>query len=110
MIDAEPMRRCGSRPLHARITGAPAPSRVKTGMKHTVIALLLSIGLLAPGCAHGGATSGPHQLSNAATLVLVGLAVAGTVALFTAAEEGSPQCTDPLGRCGSYDLPPPESR
>jgi hypothetical protein len=79
-------------------------------MKHTVLALLLSTGFLASGCAHGGAASGPHHMDATTAIVILGVAVAGVALITAAAASGSQECTDPLGRCGSYDLPPPESR
>lgn len=78
-------------------------------MKHTVLGLLLAAGLLAPGCAHGRGSSRAHELNGKATLVLLGVGLAGAALLAAGISSGSQACKDPLGRCGSYDLPPPES-
>jgi hypothetical protein len=78
-------------------------------MKHTVLALALSTGLLASGCAHGGGSSA-HQLDATSTLVLVGVAVAGVALITAGATAGTKACTDPLGRCGDYQQPLPGPR
>lgn len=78
-------------------------------MKHVVLALLVSLGLLASGCVHGGSGRG-RNLDPAATLALAGIAAVGLVVIIAAQSSGGPECTDPLGRCGSYSPPPPESR
>src|SRR5687767_10654826 len=72
-----------SRPLHLRITASPARRAYKTGMKHTVLALLLAIGLFAPGCADGRGSSGAHDVDRRATLVLLGATLAGVALLGT---------------------------
>jgi len=42
--------------------------------------------------------------------VLVGIAAVGVAVIIAAQSSGTPECMDPLGRCGSYSPPPPESR
>ena len=74
-------------------------------MKHTLIALALSLGLVASGCAHGGASSrsSNHAIDGMGLLLLVGVVTLGVAAIVAAQTEGTPQCTDPLGRCGDYE-------
>lgn len=74
-------------------------------MKHTVLALMLSTGLLASGCAHGPRSTA-HQLDTGTAVLLIGVAAVSVGILIAGQSAGSPQCTDPLGRCGDYDLPP----
>jgi hypothetical protein len=79
-------------------------------MQHAALALLLSTGLVATGCAHGGSTPRARHVDGATTLLALGGATLVLGVLVAAMTAGTHACEDPYGRCGNYPLPPPEPR